>query len=481
MKALTEKGVNSFDKSSLSFFSIILLLSLIFSFSLVSAEKFGYGKTEDVPINYSLIPTVNNSDCWDGICDTSYFYPASNPSNFISSYTESDPLAYNGTLAFNSSLANYRTLSNNSNLKEDLWSNCDPRYMPRGTMISYWKLDGNTNDSYGDNDGIITGNIVYNEGVVGEKGFFDGSDNITISDRDSLDLMGNFTIQFWMRKGSVLNQNATIIQKGDYKIDWRVFGVGAFADKFIVIYFNNTNLKSIKLNPSIDYHIAVSRNGTQINLYVNGKVVNSTSITNYLPNTNDPLIIGDRYDGQLDEIAFYNNNIEGINLNTNNILRQYSKSYNGNHYCSPDELFFRNTTEVYLASTDVLNVTLSNINSTQMNYSSSLLNIRTSWLTSFINSLSLTNYFTKTEILNFGYYNSTNAYTKSEVDTNITTAINSLDNSTIVRNNTSPTFQNVTANIQIRRIIDGTIYGECTNSTGWSFDGNISNGALCYA
>ena len=37
--------------------------------SIVNAEIFGYGNTEDVPINYSLVPTVNNSDYWGGRYD----------------------------------------------------------------------------------------------------------------------------------------------------------------------------------------------------------------------------------------------------------------------------------------------------------------------------------------------------------------------------------------------------------------------------
>ena len=44
-------------------FSMLLIVS---SFSLVQAETFGYGRTEIIPINYSLIPTVNNSQYFDG-------------------------------------------------------------------------------------------------------------------------------------------------------------------------------------------------------------------------------------------------------------------------------------------------------------------------------------------------------------------------------------------------------------------------------
>jgi len=43
--------------------SILLLLSVSF----IAAEEFGYGRTEDIPTNYSLVPTVNSSDFWDNL------------------------------------------------------------------------------------------------------------------------------------------------------------------------------------------------------------------------------------------------------------------------------------------------------------------------------------------------------------------------------------------------------------------------------
>lgn len=42
-------------------FLIVILLSL------VNSETFGYGNTREIPINYSLIPTVNSSDWWDNL------------------------------------------------------------------------------------------------------------------------------------------------------------------------------------------------------------------------------------------------------------------------------------------------------------------------------------------------------------------------------------------------------------------------------
>ena len=50
---------------------LFLILIVVSSFSLVHAETFGYGRTETIPINYSLIPTVNSSDYWDGLSSPS--------------------------------------------------------------------------------------------------------------------------------------------------------------------------------------------------------------------------------------------------------------------------------------------------------------------------------------------------------------------------------------------------------------------------
>ena len=58
-----------------SFFFIMLMIIMFGSIS--SAETFGYGRTEDIPINYSLIPTVNNSQYWQG------YLPSTLPHNLL--------------------------------------------------------------------------------------------------------------------------------------------------------------------------------------------------------------------------------------------------------------------------------------------------------------------------------------------------------------------------------------------------------------
>jgi len=49
------------------YFFLVLTIILVGSLTLVTAETFGFGRTKEIPINYSLIPTVNSSDYWDGL------------------------------------------------------------------------------------------------------------------------------------------------------------------------------------------------------------------------------------------------------------------------------------------------------------------------------------------------------------------------------------------------------------------------------
>lgn len=82
-------------------YSVCIFLSLfIFLISFSSAAEFGWNNLDNEPdINYSLVPTVNNSDLLQGLT----------PQEVADLYVETDSLAYNGTLAYNSSLINYNS------------------------------------------------------------------------------------------------------------------------------------------------------------------------------------------------------------------------------------------------------------------------------------------------------------------------------------------------------------------------------------
>ncbi len=67
---------------SQNLFCFFVFFFIVLSSSLTSTEEFGYGITEEIPINYSLIPTVNSSDYWDDLNSPSdIFFNDLSPSN----------------------------------------------------------------------------------------------------------------------------------------------------------------------------------------------------------------------------------------------------------------------------------------------------------------------------------------------------------------------------------------------------------------
>jgi len=85
---------------------------------------------------------------------------------------------------------------------------------PSDDLISYWKLDEDALDAKGTNNGTITGATYTASGKINGAYSFDGSDDITMAQSDTLDFgTGDFTISFWFK----VNNNNTngIIAYGD--------------------------------------------------------------------------------------------------------------------------------------------------------------------------------------------------------------------------------------------------------------------------
>ncbi|MEK6928631.1 MAG: fibrinogen-like YCDxxxxGGGW domain-containing protein, partial [Nanoarchaeota archaeon] len=99
-------------------------------------------------------------------------------------------------------------------------------YLPVGTgLVSYWGFDGRAEDISGNgNDGTITGNVVFADGLAGKAAKFDGG-HISVPDKDALDLSsGEFSFSVWIKvsgKNGVFDgskeTNYHILHKEDYR------------------------------------------------------------------------------------------------------------------------------------------------------------------------------------------------------------------------------------------------------------------------
>lgn len=134
--------------------------------------------------------------------------------------------------------------------------------------IAYWKLDGNSNDSVGGNNGIDT-SISYVPAKIKQGAVFNGtSSKIDIS---QIDLTGDFTVSFWFKLpatsstywGTVLCP--TLGATGAIVIYNNAPYIGLVAVAGNVV----TTSTVTRLTPDVWTHITVTRNNDNIRIYLN--------------------------------------------------------------------------------------------------------------------------------------------------------------------------------------------------------------------
>ena len=170
-------------------------------------------------------------------------------------------------------------------------------------QVARWKLDGNAEDSVGDNDGTINGDPEWVDGIVLGSLEFDGVDDYVNCGNDpSLDLTNNFTIALWVKidAGSVIlckgTKNATQ-PGGAYSIN------SDGSSTWIFILRNNTDTDP----PALAFapimfgqwtHIAATFSNGDMTLYTNGSEANTETLSTTTINTNTgTLVIGSETGG----------------------------------------------------------------------------------------------------------------------------------------------------------------------------------------
>jgi len=208
-------------------------------------------------------------------------------------------------------------------------------------LISYWKLDGNANDSKGTKTGVDTG-ITYPSGLFNQCANFNGSSKIYTSSYDTLLSNEAFSVSIWIKTTSIPSVSTLIISQANSSTinSW-----------YIYLYTNGT----IGLNTkgSTDLNIAVSpypiNDGLWHNviaafssssyasatLYVDGIYIGSnTTGTNITTSKTRGIYIGKSedtwwpyYTGQLDDISIFNRELSLYDAS--NLYSQQGKKWNG--------------------------------------------------------------------------------------------------------------------------------------------------------
>jgi Concanavalin A-like lectin/glucanases superfamily len=152
------------------------------------------------------------------------------------------------------------------------------------SLVAYWRADLDAKDSVGANDGTLEGGAHLSPGIADQAFDLDGvSAYVAVANTASMDFgTGDFSISLWV-SFRALGGETTLIQKsaGVYPND-QTYQLEAFPDAVRLIIRDTTARENDynapkTLAPGQFHHIAATRNGSTIAIYVDGELVGSQS------------------------------------------------------------------------------------------------------------------------------------------------------------------------------------------------------------
>lgn len=172
-------------------------------------------------------------------------------------------------------------------------------------------FEGDTNDDSGlGNDGTNYG-AVFVGGKYGQGLSFDGNDWVDCGTDSSLNISGNRTVEAWLYVDSFSVTRGVFVFKNNN------FGVYVLNPSGVVMIWarpGSDNNTGYILSTSTWYHLALTYDGTNIKLFVNGLLEYTTARTiNPTGNAfwigSDTNGAGNYFDGMIDEVRFYNRSL----------------------------------------------------------------------------------------------------------------------------------------------------------------------------
>lgn len=200
-------------------------------------------------------------------------------------------------------------------------------------IISYWKMDGNSNDSLGLNSGSDT-SITYGVGTgIINNGAVSNGGKITINDSGSLDITNAFTISIWVKALTTTQTNTYLLSKLNNAGTDNVYSfLYEYVNDTIEFYSNDFTGTAPRTGSQITladtnwHHIVYTYDGTTwagykdgVNIFSVSRVfsLNATTGALYLF-TFDGTATG-RFNGTLDEFGMWSRG-----LSSNEVLQLYN-------------------------------------------------------------------------------------------------------------------------------------------------------------
>ena len=203
--------------------------------------------------------------------------------------------------------------------------------LPPAGLIGWWQAEGNANDVLGQHNGTVYGGVAFVSGQVGYAFSFNGVNGyVEVPDALSLRLTDALTIECWVGRSNLANEDYLINKGGDYT--WGALNYGLTLNSSLwgsalTFTFANGYRRSVSIADYNWHHIAVVAisGQTDPSFYVDGVAQPVTgrggagTINLYL--SHKPLQIGEQVDpdsgwnyyssATLDEVSLYNTALSG--------------------------------------------------------------------------------------------------------------------------------------------------------------------------
>lgn len=217
-------------------------------------------------------------------------------------------------------------------------------------LVSYWKFDENTgniaNDSKGSNHGIISG-AAWSQGISGSCLTFNGTSGlVSAPSKLNLNPVYEITMMAWAKTENLMTTK--IFQKGDY--DGHGIGQGNWDGWGAQIRLASNITQGLHWGEGLPilnqwYHLAMTYDGQQMKLYVNGQLKNSKPVTGLLYVNSRNLSIGSDdgnqkfFKGSVDEPKIFNRALDQTEIQANYTQSGNSPDIDGDGVPNADDSY----------------------------------------------------------------------------------------------------------------------------------------------
>ncbi len=192
---------------------------------------------------------------------------------------------------------------------------------PPSGLVSWWKAEGNSTDSFGTNHGTLANGTTFAIGRVGQAFSFDGvNDFVSIPDVINT---GSFSITVWFKKqGTGTGIHQIIYSSGGSPADPGSFGL--ILDSQTILKTNREYIEWDAVGPSISngvwYFAAATYDSGTVRLYVDGSLRDTRTGISYAGGGPDSVAAdgnGDHhFNGLIDEATVFNRALSAMEIQT---------------------------------------------------------------------------------------------------------------------------------------------------------------------